>query len=147
MVRLARDLALRRACAEANERAVYHVVNSMRSDAGSPLYGNVSVVLSPSVRNTTLYSAIDTGEWAWLCNRSELTPPRARTSSPRKARAGWGPYSPECAAYNFSLGTHEHFDHLFLANADYWKATSARAFSLHVCCKSRPFRSPQHFDT
>ena len=128
--------------AEANERAVYHVVNSMRSDAGSPLYGNVSVVLSPSVRNTTLYSAIDTGEWAWLCNRSELTPPRARTSSPRKARAGWGPYSPECAAYNFSLGTHEHFDHLFLANADYWKENRADAIAARLRWLLYPWQSP-----
>ena len=43
--------------AEADERAVYHVVNSMRSDAGSPLYGNVSPVLSPRAALSTARNA------------------------------------------------------------------------------------------
>ena len=50
--------------AEANERGSYALFNAVRSDACSPLYGNLTLVLEPeAVRPGLLVSAIDTGEW------------------------------------------------------------------------------------
>ena len=117
-----------------------------RADAGSPLYGDVSAVLSHQyARNTTLLSAIDTGEWTALCN----------TSQPGMlAPTGWPPYNTSCDAYDFALGTAsltptkhvtprvgeavsgtlDHFEHLILPNIRYWKRpvpeTLARLFGL-----------------
>lgn len=89
--------------AEASERGSYFVSNTIRSDAGSPLYGDVSFILNTTYAlNASLYSAIDTGEWPELCQHY------------------YNLYWSNCSAYNFTLGTTQHQDHLILANLRYW---------------------------
>ena len=54
---------------ESIERGIYTLLNTARVDAGSPLYGDATVVLNRTfVRDSLLLSAIDTGEWTALCN-------------------------------------------------------------------------------
>lgn len=118
---------------EAAERAVYTLVNTMRSDACSPLYGDVTFVMSAATVPATIISAIDTGEYAALCNFSAsqaLSSPfsrlrdtsialsEAKAAAPPSASAApaepalalgrrgarWPPYHSNCSAYNFSLG-------------------------------------------
>ena len=106
------------------------LLNLANADGGSPLYGDISAVLSPRhMRSVTLLSAIDTGEWTALCNRSSGSAAEGIAAW----REGWQgagrentgfhgnassyvPYAPVCDAYHFTLGTLEHFDHLILAN-------------------------------
>ena len=91
-------------------------------------------MLSPRhARAVTLLSAIDTGEWTTLCNSSwraaEGTAAwkegwhgvRREEGAGGNPNASLGarfhaPYTPVCDAYNFTLGTLEHLDHLILAN-------------------------------
>ena len=106
--------------AEANERGSYALVNGVRSDACSPLYGNLTLVLDRAfVAAGTLVSAIDTGEWTALCNHTYGSPPRTG------GLGKWHPYPHDCAAYDFALGTLDHFAHLFLPNARYWAGANA----------------------
>ena len=58
------------------------------------------------------------------------------------ARWEWPPYDPNCSAYNFTLGTFEHFDHLLLPNAAYWKVPAPLALARHFELLMRPWRSP-----
>ena len=130
---------------EAAERSIYALLNLAGADGGSPLYGDISAVLSPRhVRSVTLLSAIDTGEWTALCNqtrgntaegiaawREGTAPlPGVPWHGVRREGVGWTPnpppgwtpssnytpYAPVCDAYHFTLGTLDHFDHLILAN-------------------------------
>ena len=110
---------------EAGERAVYTTLNSLQCDSGTPLYGDVTAVLNSSlIRNLTIISAIDTGEWTALCNTT--FPPNPF----------WPPaaYHSDCGAYNFTLGTLQELDHLILARILYWKmdvpTALARQFEL-----------------
>ena len=106
---------------EANERGSYALFNAVRSDACSPLYGNLTLVLEPeAVRPGLLVSAIDTGEWTALCNHTYASPAHG-------AVGAWHPYPHDCGAYDFSLGTLDHFSHLFLPNARYWAGPNATA--------------------
>ncbi|CAE7648085.1 CLPC1 [Symbiodinium microadriaticum] len=98
-----------RTMAEARERAPYFALNALRTDAGSPLYGDITVVLRPSVANAvSIVSAFDTGSWAGMCNNS-FTPPA-------------GGFDHNCSAYpgHAGLGSLEAFDHLLLTNEQYW---------------------------
>ena len=126
-------------------RGRYALLNLAGADGGSPLYGDISAVLSPRhVRSVTLLSAIDTGEWTALCNqtrgntaegiaawREGTAPlPGVPWHGARREGVGWTPnpppgwtpssnytpYAPVCDAYHFTLGTLDHFDHLILAN-------------------------------
>jgi len=114
---------------EAVERAPYTMVNLHRTDSGSQLYGDVSVVFANELMaEASVVSAVDTGGWTALCNSS--------WNLGKKPFPNWPPpgYEANCSAYkNFSgLGTLRHFDHLFLVNEAYWK----NSFSLaHVACR------------
>eukprot|EP00931_Biecheleriopsis_adriatica_P057806 TRINITY_DN34314_c0_g1_i1.p1 TRINITY_DN34314_c0_g1~~TRINITY_DN34314_c0_g1_i1.p1 ORF type:complete len:465 (-),score=83.94 TRINITY_DN34314_c0_g1_i1:26-1420(-) len=99
---------------EAKERAPYCFLNIMGIDAGSPLYGDVSLVLSPqAARSTSLLAPFDTGSWSIMCNSSMKSPPAA--------------YDHDCSAFQGSagLGTLQDFDHLLLANEKYWANASS----------------------
>eukprot|EP00439_Symbiodinium_sp_Y106_P060311 s2634_g8.t3 len=98
-----------RTMAEARERAPYFALNALRTDAGSPLYGDITVVLRPSVANAvSIVSAFDTGSWAGMCNNSFMPPA--------------GGFDHNCSAYpgHAGLGSLEAFDHLLLTNEQYW---------------------------
>lgn len=113
---------------EAAERGPYNAVNIQKSDGGSPLYGSISIVLNKSyIKNAHVISAIDTGEWTALCNGT--TPPGDNHSLGHLTTTGPWPdaYSPNCSAYNFTLGTLDHFHHLVLANIHYWSRTTSLA--------------------
>ena len=117
-----------------NPNPRYALLNLAGADGGSPLYGDISAVLSPRhARAVTLLSAIDTGEWTTLCNSSWGAAEgmaawkegwhgvRREEGAGGKPNASLGapfhaPYTPVCDAYNFTLGTLEHLDHLILAN-------------------------------
>ena len=145
-----------RSMAETRERAVYTLLNTMRSDACSPLYGDVAFVMSAATVPATIISAIDTGEYAAICNASHaqaLGSPfsRWRDAAMDGSKSGletatarweWPPYDPNCSAYNFTLGTFEHFDHLLLPNAAYWKVPAPLALARHFELLMRPWRSP-----
>ncbi|KAH8069412.1 hypothetical protein JL721_5974 [Aureococcus anophagefferens] len=73
-----------------------------------------------AVRPGLLVSAIDTGEWTALCNHTDASPAHG-------AVGDWHPYPHDCGAYDFSLGTLDHFSHLFLPNARYWAGPNATA--------------------
>ncbi|CAE7447611.1 clpC [Symbiodinium natans] len=101
--------AMPRTMAEAQERAPYFALNALRMDAGSPLYGDVTLVLRPSVAHAvSIISGFDTGSWTGMCNKS-FTPPA-------------GGFDHDCSAYpgHAGLGSFEAFDHLFLINEQYW---------------------------
>lgn len=97
---------------EASERGFYSMVNAQRIDQGSPLFGDVSAVFSArAVRRTALLSAIDTGFYENACNSG-----------------GFLMNLPcNCSAYTpfDSLGTADHFNHLFLINDHFWNASNA----------------------
>eukprot|EP00438_Fugacium_kawagutii_P036752 Skav205308 [mRNA] locus=scaffold3444:56571:57953:+ [translate_table: standard] len=100
--------------AEAKERSVYFLLNSLRVDAGSPLYGDVSVVLKPSFAHATaIISPLDSGSWAGFCNRS-FVPPNPT-------------YAHNCSAFpgHEGLGTFHSLDHLFSVNEAYWASPEA----------------------
>ena len=99
---------------EARERSPYFLLNSLQVDAGSPLYGDVTVVLKPSFAHATaVISPFDSGSWAGFCNRSFETPKVS--------------YSHNCSAYpgHQGLGTFQAFDHLFGINEAYWAKSTA----------------------
>eukprot|EP00438_Fugacium_kawagutii_P018302 Skav212451 [mRNA] locus=scaffold385:43035:44417:+ [translate_table: standard] len=99
---------------EARERSAYFMLNSLRVDAGSPLFGDVSVVLKPSFAHATaIISPVDSGSWAGFCNGSYPTP---RPS-----------YVHNCSAFpgHQGLGTFHALDHLFGANEAYWTTPDA----------------------
>lgn len=103
-----------RSMEEARERSVYFLTNSLRSDAGSPLYGDVSVVLKPSfAQATAIISPLDSGSWAGFCNRS-FVPPKPS-------------YAHNCTAFqgHQGLGTFQALDHLFEVNEAYWASPEA----------------------
>jgi hypothetical protein len=118
---------------EAAERGPYCAVNVQKADGGSPLYGSISVVLNRSyIKNAHVISAIDSGEWTGLCNGT--SPGHLKATAHLNAAAhlnSTGPwpdaYSPNCSAYNFTLGTLEHFHHLVLGNIHYWSKTTSLA--------------------
>lgn len=93
---------------EARERAPYFAVNLYKVDAGSPLYGDVSVVLSTTIGSeSSLISAVDSGGWNTLCAEG--------------GRHNW--FNVNCSAYGRNesgMGTFQHFDHLLLQNDGYW---------------------------
>ena len=98
-----------RSMAEARERSVYFLLNSLRTDAGSPLYGDVSVVLKPSFAHATaIISPMDSGSWMGFCNNSFVVPKHS--------------YAHNCSAFtgHKGLGTFQAFDHLFEVNEAYW---------------------------
>lgn len=109
---------------EARERGSYTLTNSMRADACSPLYGNLTLVLDAAfVRKGLLLTAIDTGEWTALCNGSKFV--SAAHGAPPAAVETWHPYPHNCGAYDWTLGTADHFTHLWLSNVRYWLAPNA----------------------
>ena len=100
--------------AETRERGVYALVNLLRFEGGSPLYGDVSLVLSPSTAaRTSILSAFDSGSWNNFCNATGAAFPH--------------PYPHNCSAYDghSGLGTLNQTDHLLLANERYWKTPRA----------------------
>merc|ERR1712137_326748 len=102
----------------------YCIVNHMRADAGSLLYGDVSAVFSPArMRVTALLSAVDTGQFASLCNfHSNLN-----SSGKLQEEGVASPLEHNCSAFPIGpqhLGTVEDFNHLLLINERYWKSTS-----------------------
>lgn len=104
---------------EASERTPYFLLNLNRVDAGSTLYGDASVVLSPAlVNNVSIIASADTGGWTALCNSTQKRPE-------------WLPknYKPNCksAPNRQALGTLQHTDHLFLMNSDYWNVSLSRS--------------------
>lgn len=99
---------------EARERSAYFLLNSLRSDAGSPLYGDVSVVLKPSFAHaTSILSPLDSGSWAGWCHGS-YSPPKPS-------------YAHNCSAFpgHQGLGTFQALDHLFGINEAYWSSPAA----------------------
>lgn len=99
---------------EARERSAYFLLNSLRSDAGSPLYGDVSVVLKPSFAHaTSILSPLDSGSWAGWCHGS-YSPPKPS-------------YAHNCSAFpgHQGLGTFQALDHLFSINEAYWSSPAA----------------------
>ena len=124
-----------RTLSETIERGIYTLLNTARLDAGSPLYGDATVVLNRTfVQNSLLLSAIDTGEWTGLCNSSSYSTTTTTTASTttastfikEKLPTSWPPtgYETDCSAYNFTLGTLDCFEHLILPNTNYWNASS-----------------------
>jgi len=123
---------------EARERAPYCLLNLHRVDAGSPLYGDISAVFSPRIAAaSSLVSAVDTGGWTAMCNRSYLRDDEAdlhwqgpKGMKPPFEKPGWPPagYNPNCSAYKkfTELGSLQDFDHLFLVNEEYWNASLGR---------------------
>lgn len=100
---------------EAKERGPYCLANLHRVDVGSPLYGDVTVVLSNElVASSSVVSSVDTGGWTAMCNSSWHVP--------------FPGYAPNCSAYipYTGLGTMQDFDHLFLANTAYWNVSLSR---------------------
>jgi len=126
---------------EAAERGPYCTVNTLKVDAGSPLYGSVSAVFSPAkAKATLLISAADTGSWHALCNQSHQQRSISKQDGLDHMEAGlhvdqlleghdWPPsrYRTNCTRYpgRSSLGTLEHFSHLFLVNDAYWNSTGS----------------------
>eukprot|EP00658_Telonema_sp_P-2_P046931 TRINITY_DN3532_c0_g1_i2.p1 TRINITY_DN3532_c0_g1~~TRINITY_DN3532_c0_g1_i2.p1 ORF type:complete len:889 (+),score=180.04 TRINITY_DN3532_c0_g1_i2:145-2811(+) len=103
---------------EAGERGVYTVINTMRADMGSPLYGDVSAVLrTEATAQQVIISAIDTGEWTALCTPANWTRPG---------------YEHNCSAYHFQMGTQTHFWHLVLANMKYWQRELSTTLARHA---------------
>ncbi|CAE8634577.1 unnamed protein product [Polarella glacialis] len=103
---------------EARERSPYFAVNLYKVDAGSLLYGDVSVVMSTRLgMDTVLASAVDTGGWTGMCNRTE------RSSAVAASASMWG-FGVNCSAYGdkrTGLSTLRHVDHLLLQNDGYWQ--------------------------
>jgi len=92
---------------------VYALINLLHFEGGSPLYGDVSLVLSPAtVSARALLSPFDTGSWSGRCNAT--VPP-----SPA--------YAHNCSAYpgHGGLGTLRHTAHTILANEIYWSTSRA----------------------
>ena len=104
---------------EAGERGVYALVNLLRDPAGSPLYGDVSIVLSPQIASSTaLLSACDTGSWHAMCNT---------TGSMNLSHA----YPHNCSAIDAgALGTMRTWERTLLQNEAYWANTSALLLKL-----------------
>jgi len=142
-----------RSDSEAAERSIYALLNLAGADGGSPLYGDISAVLSPRhVRSVTLLSAIDTGEWTALCNSSQSTTEGLAAWREGWHGAGWNPnatlaassytpYAPVCDAYHFTLGTLDHFDHLILANLHYWNHSLPEGLAARLEPSCHPPRS------
>jgi len=113
--------------AEVRERGVYALVNLLRFEAGSPLYGDISLVLSPaSAARYSLISPFDTGSWTVMCNTS---------------RRPWKPsYPHNCSAFPSSngIGVLNHTVRSLLLNEQYWQSPQAflrkveRLFSPHA---------------
>lgn len=122
---------------EASERGPYCLVNALRADAGSPLYGAVSAVFSPRLmRETALLSAVDTGSFEGMCNRSDgaslgLVGSVGRGHTPKLDVANMlvsNPLMHDCSKYLTGpdhLGTIEHFNHLLLMSNAYWNGTES----------------------
>lgn len=129
---------------EAAERGPYCVVNTLKVDAGSPLYGSVSAVFSPArAKATILISSADTGSWSALCNQSyqQQSNLKQDTGLDHLLHAGlhaeqrirafdWPPskYRTNCSQYpgRSGLGTLEDFSHLFLVNDAYWNSSGSQ---------------------
>lgn len=109
---------------EASERGPYCAVNTLRIDSGSPLYGDVSAVFSPTrMRDINLISAVDTGSFEGMCNHSMVR----LLGKSLQLRSPFGPLDHNCSAFPWGpshLGTMEHFFHLLLINDIYWNATA-----------------------
>jgi len=100
---------------DAAERALYCLVNDALVDMGSPIYGQVSSVFSQeSMRQSVLLSAVDTGGWEIMCNRSLYNMSGAANCS------AYAPFR--------QLGTMDHFYHLFLINEAYWTGRDSLAY-------------------
>ena len=111
---------------ETIERGIYTLLNTARVDAGSPLYGDATVVLNRTfVRDSLLLSAIDTGEWTALCNYSSSSSSPSASYLSSSSSTTWPPsgYNTVCEAYNFTLGTVECYEHLLLPNVNYWNTS------------------------
>ena len=106
------------------------MVNLLRFDAGSPIYGDVSLILSPSsAARTSLVSPFDTGSWNAMCNSSSWLPLKPH-------------YPHNCSAYggHAALATLNHTAHALLANEVYWK--SPRALLAKLARIFSPLASP-----
>jgi hypothetical protein len=96
---------------------VYALINTLRFEAGSPLYGDISLVLSPAVAAaTSLLSPFDTGSWTALCNTTGPPPYPMPTPPPHN-----------CSAYagHAGLGTLNHTAAALLSNEAYWRTPEA----------------------
>eukprot|EP00401_Gymnodinium_catenatum_P013584 CAMPEP_0117500224 /NCGR_PEP_ID=MMETSP0784-20121206/22666_1 /TAXON_ID=39447 /ORGANISM="" /LENGTH=500 /DNA_ID=CAMNT_0005295427 /DNA_START=62 /DNA_END=1565 /DNA_ORIENTATION=- len=120
--------------AEAQYRGVYSLVNFLRVDAGSPLYGDISVVFSPSfAKSAFILSAFDSGSWMNLCNN---------TGQPMLQEVSSFDYPHNCSAFpgHAGLGTMEHFEHLFAINENYWASASNLSLNLAQLFGGAPMR-------
>lgn len=99
--------------ADANARSQYFLLNSLRLDEGSPLYGDLSLVLLPSfAHRASVISPFDTGSHCGFCEHCFDMPNSFHhncSSSPGHA----------------GLGTFEAFDHLFGINEAFWATSEA----------------------
>ena len=101
--------------AEAAERPIYTTANMFRLNIGNPTFGDVSLILRPSVaRPLALLSPLDTGNWEDHCN----------ASTPRPAQCTHFPYAVDCSAWDLTQGTFDHPEHTLLANALLWNSTT-----------------------
>jgi len=117
---------------EAAERGPYTSLNAVQADVGAALYGDVSAVFSSeAIQNLTLISAVDSGGWTTLCNSTSHIP-----GFPTRA------YRADCNAYNFTLGTFNHFDHLFLSNLQYWRVDVSEALGRQLARTCRDDAAP-----
>eukprot|EP00913_Durusdinium_trenchii_P022096 g20764.t1 len=99
---------------EARERSAYFLLNSLRVDVGSPLYGDITVVLLPSfAHRVSVISPLDSGSWCGFCHQCFQMP----TPS----------YSHNCSAWSGpeGLGTFQALDHLLGINEAYWATPEA----------------------
>jgi len=110
---------------EALARPQYSCLNLYNFAGGCILYGDISFALSRSwVNNLTLLSAVDTGIYSSCCRVTNNTEHRAvYCGSPS------GPVN--CSAYDGTLGTMDYFDHLLLANANFWNVSLSSVLSRH----------------
>lgn len=108
---------------EATERGPYCIVNLLRVDAGSPLYGNVSAVFATNLaRDSSVVSPTDTGSWPGFCNVSDpYKPPGFEVNCSGRASPGTS-----------ALGTLRHFDHLFLQSDEYWVGGTLARFACRL---------------
>jgi len=142
---------------EASERGAYCKVNLIGSSAGSPIYGDVSLVFS---RNTigrlTLLAPFDTGSWMRMCNTTADADTSGRfpiSSADKHAPLGRrlrslnpllpSPYHHDCNAFegHAGLGTLDAFEHLLLPSDQYWAGADSLLHKLRrllSCPGTRP---------
>ena len=126
--------------ASASARPLYVAHNMLGLATGNPTFGDVAMVLRPSVvQPMALVAPVDTGNWEDACNATSgaankppggasgpshgppKKPPSCRFPFPLNCSA-WSPHAPAGAVERQLQGVFGHLDHVLLANARLWES-------------------------